>query len=75
MTDKQKGERKDSACFDISTCMQMMNRNGMGCDCSQMMSRMAKMNDADDKGWAEMMKTCCSVPQDNESAKDQTNPI
>jgi len=78
MTDEQKGIKQDNACLEGKTCMEMMKMmsgRGMGCDCSQMMSRMAKMGLEDDEGWAEMMKMCCSIQQEDEGAKDQTNPI
>ncbi|MFC2027740.1 hypothetical protein ACFLU3_03525 [Chloroflexota bacterium] len=78
MTDERKDNQKNNARFEAPNCMEMMkmmNRKGTGCDCSQMMARMAKMDDADDEGWAEMMKMCCSIQQEDKEAKDQPYPI
>jgi len=78
MTDERKSGKQDHACLDGKTCMgmmKMMSGKGMGCDCSEMMSRMAKMDLHDDEGWAEMMKMCCSTHQEDKETRDQTNPV
>jgi hypothetical protein len=75
VTDKQDTQGTP---FDMAACAAMMEKMvaqvGAGCDCTEIMSRMANQAEAGCCDWSEMMSqikaTCCGVQE--ETAGDPT---